>query len=196
MNTICLIRCEPNEYHRDLSEYPGSVFGLTINYPPLFYPDNDSRNCLKLEFPLLGVLEESFESCNQSTGGISYSITGTTLPGLRDICRIGYLASPGVTIEYLPQDYGFSYEKSEEIRELSDGSLKVEAKKLKKKMALSGDNLIEAKRVELESLADTDYIYVAGLNEGNFYGILEEFSFNRISGLTGIYSYNLSIKEA
>ena len=194
MNTICLIRCEPNEYLRDHS-YANNIFGLTIRHFPLFYSDNDSRNCLRLDFPLLPGLSSSFLSCNSSAGGISYTITGITLPGLHDICRISYLVSPGITIEYLPQDYRFSYDKSEELQESSDGGLRVRMKKLKKKMVLSGDNLTEVKRAELESLADADYVYVAGLNEGSFYGILEEFSFNRISGLTGIYSYNLSIRE-
>jgi len=196
MNTICLIRCEPNEYHRDLSEYPGSVFGLTINYPPLFYPDNDSRNCIKFDFPLLIGLSSSFLSCNSSAGGISYTVTGSTIPGLRDICILSYLSYPGITLTYHPQDFQFSYDKSEEFQELSDGSLKVKVKKLKKKMTLSGDNLTEITRSELESFTDTDYIYVIGLNEGTFYGTLEDFSFARIQGLTGIFSYDLSIKEA
>ena len=194
MNTICLIRCEPNEYLRDHS-YANNIFGLTIRHFPLFYSDNDSRNCLRLDFPLLPGLSSSFLSCNSSAGGISYSITGATLPGFQDICRISYLASPGITIEYLSREYEFSCEKSEEFQELSDGSLKVKTKKLKKKMTLSGDNLTETARSKLESFADTDYIYITGLNEGTFYGTLEDFSFDRIRGLTGIYSYNLSIKE-
>lgn len=194
MNTICLIRCEPGESRREPYTTGVLVWGFVARQAPLFYPDNDSRNVLSFKFPLSPGLTPTFHSCYRASGLINYNVTST--PGPHDICIFSYLASPGVTLTYQPQDFQFSYEKTETIQEMIDGSIEVETIKLKKKLVLLGENLTETARKELETLFENDFIYVAGLNEGNFYGTLESFSFDRLQGLTGIYSYNLSIKEA
>ena len=201
MNTICLIRCEPNEYHRDFYFYfAGTTIQINTNWRPLFYPDNDSRNCIKFSNVLYPAMLLSFHSCDKEKGIITYSVSGLTIPSddgyNKDIWRVSYLVDSAVTIGYLPQDYNYSVEKVERIQELADGSIRTEKVKLRRKLSLSGENLQESSRKNLEEFLDNEYVYVAGLNEGNFYGTVENFSFERIRGLTGLYSYNLSLGEA
>ena len=199
MNTICLIRCEPNEYHRDFF-YQAFEVSIKTNWRPLFYPDNDSRNVLRFENILCPSMPLSFSQCGKFSGILTYSVSGSTLPSddgyWKDIWRVSYLVDSGVTIEYLPQDYKLDILKTEQIQELSDGGMRVEVTKLRRKLSLRGENLTETSRKKLEGFCSNDYVYVAGLNEGNFYGTVENFSFERVRGLTGIYSYNLDIEEA